>query len=310
VEEFVQTLDSRIQAISLAHGLLRKGSWDGMELSQFASAALAPFTSSGNISISGDSMRIVAEVAQSLALILHELATNAVKHGALSTASGAVALTWGRTSTGHTRITWRESGGPSVSAPSAHGFGLTVLQTAAADLGAVATCDFRKEGFFYALQGQLEVNPQRAVILPFVPSESNLEHYPAQPPRSGLRVLVVEDEALVALQLQKDLEDCGYQVVGPARSFKHGLLLANQENFDVALLDVSLGRETSIEIAEHLHSRNIPFALATGYSDLMMLPLHLREAPRLSKPYLPEDVRRCLDHLQSAARPENRAVRE
>ena len=76
------------------------------------------------------------------------------------------------------------------------------------------------------------------------------------------RMLVVEDEALVALQLQNDLEQAGHHIVGPARSLKHGLMLASQEEIDAALLDVSLGRETSAAIADQLLARNIPFAFA------------------------------------------------
>ena len=78
----------------------------------------------------------------------------------------------------------------------------------------------------------------------------------------------------------------GYRVVGPARSLKHGLLLAAQEGIDAALVDVSLGRETSAPIADQLLARNIPFAFATGYSGPAMLPEHLRADPGSASPML------------------------
>jgi CheY-like chemotaxis protein len=93
------------------------------------------------------------------------------------------------------------------------------------------------------------------------------------------------------------LEQCGYHVVGPARSLKHGLLLATQERFDAALVDISLGRDTSAAIADQLLARNIPFAFATGYSEAAMLPQHLQEVPKLSKPYGTKEIRDTLSRL-------------
>ena len=312
VEEFVEALDGRIQAISRAHSLLRRGAWGGADLSEFVDEALSPFLSSGNIKIAAEPVRIVAEVAQSMALILHELATNAMKHGALSNPTGRVTVGWTRMASGHLRFSWQESGVPPPTAPSSKGFGLTVLQTAASDLGAVATCDFSSEGFHYTLQGPFEARPPQAVTLPFDTMEANARraaNEDGEPPRA--RVLIVEDEVLVALQLQKDLEDSGYGVIGPARSLKHGQILASGDGFDIALLDVRLGKETSAAIAEHLLRRNIPFAFATGYSDFTMLPEHLRQAPKLNKPYLVDAVRKVVEDLLSRNGPVHaRAERE
>jgi two-component SAPR family response regulator len=110
-------------------------------------------------------------------------------------------------------------------------------------------------------------------------------------------VLVVEDEALVALQLQSDLERHGCHVVGPARSLKHGLLLAARERLDAAFVDISLGRDTSAAIADQLLARNIPFVFATGYSEAAMLPEHLRAIPKLSKPYRANEIHDALVRL-------------
>lgn len=299
VEEFVESLDGRIQAISRAHGLLRRRAWTGADLSELITEALSPFRSSNNIEISGAPVSIVAEFAQSMALVLHELATNAVKHGPLSSPTGRVIVSWARTSAGQLRFVWQEAGGKQkYTSPPARGFGLTVLQTAASDLGAVATCDFREDGFVYTLQGPFESVQPTAVLLPFAPPEQSATSAEiVSLEQVASRVLIVEDEALVALQLQNDLEENGYRVVGPARSLKHGLILASREQIDVALLDVSLGRETSAAIAEQLLSRNIPFAFATGYSDFSILPHHLQKAPKLTKPYIVRDICKVVDGL-------------
>lgn len=299
VRTFVESLEGRIQAISRAHSLLRRGAWVGANLGELVSDALSPYQSANNIQIHGEPANVVPELAQSLALILHELATNAVKHGALSRPAGNVRVSWSRAGTGQLRLQWQETGAPHTVPPATRGFGLTVLQTAASDLGASASYDFTDQGFVYTLQGPFEIpdpatdpslaqDAARAVSYPIVASEQ---------PMSPCRVLVVEDETLVALQLQGDLEDEGHEVVGPAMSLKQGLLLATEENIDAALVDVRLGRDTSAAIADKLLARNIPFAFATGYSDAAMLPVHLRQVPKLGKPYGIGDMRRVLGSL-------------
>lgn len=297
IDSFVESLDGRIQAISRAHGLLRRAAWGGVDLSRLVDEALSPFRSSGNIEVAGEPVRIVAALAQSMALILHELATNAVKHGALATPTGRVVISWTRVPQGQLRFVWQEGGGTHRSPPATKGFGLTVLQTAAADLGAVANCDFRERGFVYTLQGPFETMQSAAEVIPIAPAERSASPEPAACGGDKARILVVEDEALVALQLQNDLNEQGYHVVGPARSLRHGLILAAQEEIDVALLDVSLGRETSATIAEQLSSRGVPFAFTTGYSDFAVLPAHLRGAPKVTKPYVVQDIRKVLDGL-------------
>jgi PAS domain S-box-containing protein len=294
VAGFVEALDGRIQAISRAHGLLRRSAWTGASLGELASESLSPFRSSGNIEISATPVRIVPELAQSMALIFHELATNAVKHGALSTPQGRVKVCWTRPSPGQLRLVWQETGGPRPTSPTRNGFGLTVLQTAASDLGAVTNCHFDDEGFVYALQGPFEILAFEGVVVPFDRTQIARNDAREAP---GTRVLIVEDEGLIALQLQQDVERAGHQVVGPARSLRHGLMLATQEHIDAALLDVRLGQETSAAIAEQLLARSIPFAFTTGYADSVMLPDHLRNVPKLSKPYVGGEIVKMLNSL-------------
>jgi HAMP domain-containing protein/CheY-like chemotaxis protein len=111
------------------------------------------------------------------------------------------------------------------------------------------------------------------------------------------RILIVEDESLVALQLKADLEEAGHFVVGPARSLAQGMALAEHEDIDAALVDVSLGQDISVPIADRLLARSVPFAFATGYADSAILPEHLRGIPRLNKPYAAQEVYRIVDSL-------------
>jgi DNA-binding response OmpR family regulator len=108
------------------------------------------------------------------------------------------------------------------------------------------------------------------------------------------RILVVEDEPLVALQLQSTLEDEGYEVVGPAMTLAEGLRLAQSDKFDLALLDINLGTENSGPIALQLSDRRIPFVFSTGYTDSSTLPEQFRSIMRLQKPYSIEEIRRVI----------------
>jgi PAS domain S-box-containing protein len=299
VDAFVRALEGRIQAIATAHALLRRVAWQGANLFSLVTAAVAPFRSrsGSNIVVSGDPVYVVPELTQALALVIHELATNAVKHGALSTPDGAVAVSWSKVSQppGRLSFVWRERGGPAVVPPARQGFGLTVLTSAAQDLGAMATCDFEAGGLVYTLEGPFEV--AECVHTKELVGAAEPQDAAAGNGGKGCRILIVEDEGLVALQLQADLEDAGHSVVGPARSLQQGLHLAESEDIDAALVDVSLGRDSSAPIADRLLARSVPFAFATGYADSAMLPEHLRCIPRLSKPYAVEEVRRMVDGL-------------
>jgi CheY-like chemotaxis protein len=122
----------------------------------------------------------------------------------------------------------------------------------------------------------------------------------------GLRILVVEDELLTALDLARMIEECGGEVVGPVGRLEQAQELARREQIDAAILDVQLDGQTSLALAEELLSRDLPVLLTTGYeSD--MLPDRLSETARLNKPYSDGDfLRIARQHLvrrsRSAAR--------
>ena len=104
------------------------------------------------------------------------------------------------------------------------------------------------------------------------------------------RVLVVEDDALIALDIARQLTDAGLQVVGPAISVAKALRLIGGDGCDVAVLDVNLGsKETSEPIACELRARGTPFVVLSGYSSEQH-PSGLHGAPVLSKPAKPGEL--------------------
>nr|WP_109577775.1 sensor histidine kinase [Aminobacter sp. AP02] len=131
--EFLEAFSQRLRALGLAHGLLSEYEWRGIGIRDLAQTELSPFddTQAPRISIVGQDALLTPDQALGLALILHELASNALKYGSLSVLSGKVALTWtirGARSEKRLQIEWVESGGPKVTPPTRHGFGSILIR--------------------------------------------------------------------------------------------------------------------------------------------------------------------------------------
>jgi CheY-like chemotaxis protein len=116
-------------------------------------------------------------------------------------------------------------------------------------------------------------------------------------------ILVVEDEALIAMDLQALLEDAGYRVLGPANSSAAALALIDADEPDVALLDVNLGRSDAFGVASILTERKTQVIFLTGHTAHKLPPAH-RHLPLVSKPYLPQvllqAVERALEQREAA----------
>jgi PAS domain S-box-containing protein len=126
---YTAALTGRINALAHAHALLAESRWDGADLKQIVEDELAPYRrhDGSQVTTNGPAIRLNPAAAQTIAVAIHELATNAVKYGALSTTAGRVQLSWQMTSPGEVRISWNESGGPPVQTPARKGFGTTAI---------------------------------------------------------------------------------------------------------------------------------------------------------------------------------------
>ena len=110
----------------------------------------------------------------------------------------------------------------------------------------------------------------------------------------ALRVLLVEDEMLVCMDIEDMLEEFGYQVVGPAARVDQALEIIEQEPIDLAVLDINLGRETSYPIAERLSVHATPFMFTSGYAKVD--PLY-RDRLHIQKPFSDQQLARALEDL-------------
>jgi PAS domain S-box-containing protein len=147
-EGLKQAIEGRIRALANVHSLFVQTRWIGAELSAIARQELAPYFEEGETRarIKGPQVLLEPNLAQSVAVILHELATNAAKYGSLSLASGRIDLCWSQEPDGRIELRWTETGGPPVHTPTREGFGGRIIKKMAEQLKGAAQFKWRAKG--------------------------------------------------------------------------------------------------------------------------------------------------------------------
>ena len=153
LSEFKTRFSQRLQGIAATQDILVRQDWTGGDLRQLVSSQLEMFDlGEDRIVISGPDVTLSADAVQSIGLALHELATNAVKYGALSVPTGQVTVAWHRQEDGSLAIAWSEQGGPPVAIPSRTGFGSVVLdKMAASSVDGSVGLDYATSGLSWTL---------------------------------------------------------------------------------------------------------------------------------------------------------------
>jgi two-component system CheB/CheR fusion protein len=154
-EDFVERFDGRLLALAGAHNLLIKSDWQGADLSELARTQLEPYTSANpdRLRLQGEPVLLTADIATPFGLVLHELATNAAKHGALSREQGTVNVSWrisDRNNQSVLTVVWREKGGPPVTQPTPSGLGSKLIDHAIP--GAKISREFQTDGLVCAME--------------------------------------------------------------------------------------------------------------------------------------------------------------
>ncbi|WP_456798604.1 PAS domain S-box protein [Bradyrhizobium sp. USDA 4473] len=147
-EGLKEVISGRIQAMANVHSLFVETRWIGAEVSAIAKQELAPYLDEHGAQVRMDGLQTVLEptAAQAIAVVLHELATNAIKYGALSNKRGRIELDWSRADDGQLVLRWIELGGPRVKVPQRKGFGSRLIEGTINPLGGKVLFDWRAEG--------------------------------------------------------------------------------------------------------------------------------------------------------------------
>ncbi len=283
VEDYVAAIEGRIKALARAHTLLSDSRWHGADLATLVAEELAPYRAGDRIKFGGPDISLQPATAQGLALALHELATNAAKYGALSSPGGKIALGWQLQGDALT-LRWVESGGPTIAEPSSRSFGLKVIVASIEQqLGGKVVFDWNPAGLC------CEFSIPRSELT----KSRSLQELRGGKTGNGVvkdlsgvdkpRVLLVEDEALVAMMIQETLIDFGFQVVGPVSTASEALAAARNSHFEAAVLDINLGDGLVYTVAEILGKRGVPFVFVTGY-DADSVDPRFSGVPVLQKP--------------------------
>ena len=283
VNDYVLAIEGRIKALARAHTLLSDSRWNGADLATLVADELAPYRAGDKIQFKGPDISLQPATAQGLALALHELATNAAKHGALSSPGGKVKLDWELKPDALT-LNWIENGGPATAPPSTRNFGLKVITASIEQqLSGKTAFDWNPKGLRCVFSIPRSELTRLRSFQPVRNGNGKVEASLELLTRNGPRVLLVEDEALVAMMIQDTLTELGFQVLGPVSTASEALAAARERHIDAAVLDINLGDGLVYTVAEILAKRGVPFVFVTGY-DAESVDPRFSGIPVLQKP--------------------------
>jgi PAS domain S-box-containing protein len=304
-EDFAAGFAGRIQAMSQVHSLLSSTAWKGADLRDLiADRLLLGPVDEARLTAWGPSVHLEPQMAQHLALMLHELGTNSAKYGALSNSKGYVTVGW-TVDNGVLRLKWKERDGPPVAAPVRRGFGTTLIEQTTRGEGGDARMAIAAEGLDWEIELPLPLplarpaKPRAAELIASTTPPKTPRPVNDEPARlAGKRFLVVEDEPLVALDLVAGLKKGGAEVLGPVGTAQDALRLIEVTLLHGALLDANLRGHPVDDIAAALTRRRVPFIFVTGYGR-ESLPHAFSRVAMLSKPF---SVQQLLDAANQLVR--------
>jgi two-component sensor histidine kinase/CheY-like chemotaxis protein len=286
IKSYIAAVEGRIGALSRAHTLLAQSRWQGADLARLADEELAAYRTgdADKIIARGPDLSLEPRTAQTLALALHELSTNAAKYGALSELAGRVSLTW-ELKPDRLVLRWTETDGPPVQVPASPGFGIRVIGASVErQLEGDVEFDWQPQGLCCTMS--VPRSEQIGILAhDSVGRRTNGEDKSQLPLQlaTGNRVLLVEDEILVAMMMRDILSELGFSVVGPFSRVAEAMVAAVHEEFDAGIIDINLGGEFVYPVADVLVARKVPFVFITGYG-VESIDSRFANVPILKKP--------------------------
>jgi light-regulated signal transduction histidine kinase (bacteriophytochrome)/CheY-like chemotaxis protein len=283
---FVADLEGRLNSLSLAHDLASRH--EPLELRKLLEAELHPFeqTSIGRIELEGPAVWFTEHAARVMALVVHELTTNAAKHGALKSPDGTISVRWHRGGAGDCEFDWIERCATPVAPSTRTGFGsLVIRRQIPFELGGRSELSFTPHGLEVHLHLPASgiADPPPTTILrgnglaaPAIDRSSTV--------LDGRSVLVVEDSLMIALRFEQTLKHLGAAQVWIAGTLDEAMSLLSTERLDLVVLDVDLKGTPSFPLADVLLARGVPFFFETGYGLSVQLPVRFARVPVISKP--------------------------
>lgn len=282
IADYAQTLEGRLRALASAHDQSLDGK-DGGSLAGLLETEVNLYSDTpGRITLEGPPVHLDQRAFSVIAMVFHEMMTNAAKYGALSVPEGRLKIRWKLEASGDCEMFWNETNGPSVTWPSRTGFGSKLIKNSLEyDLRGKTRIEYHRDG----LQAQFSVpsvyvtQSYDGLITPDIQIEAvGKTHI------DGMKILVVEDQSLIALDMENTLRKLGAEHINLASNAPEALEMIEISKPNLAILDFNLGDNTSENIAELLLKLKIPFLFTTGYSDRTLIPEKLRDITIVRKP--------------------------
>ncbi len=309
-QQFVAAFNGRLQALSCAHNVLTEAHWVGAGLRQLILSQLQiTGVDAARITCESPDVFLPPQVALQMTLMVHELATNAVRHGSLTSPAGKIDISWvvKRDPKPILYLTWREQGGSPVTPPAARGFGTTLIERSGNLPHLKSALSFELDGVVCQITADLEFGAEGELGY-FNPGKHLQECSSAAKPAAGFvdrarlkerRVLVVEADPVVAMELEEILADAGFGTVGAVRTTGDAIkALTGRTVYDVALLDRGLCSDED-PIVDCLKTHNVPLVFLARDGQHSQLP-----ALTVSKPVDPTWLVRCVvSHLKTDGDP-------
>jgi PAS domain S-box-containing protein len=277
--------------------------WQGADLGALVEEEMAPYRGDGadKVEMIGPDVSLQPVSAQTLTLALHELATNAAKYGALSSLSGRVAVSWELKPT-TLELHWKEAGGPATQPPRQSGFGTRIIVASVeGQLGGKATFHWNESGLHCVLAVPRGDRIEQPTNRAHEGNGADKTHAAADRKFvvTGNNILVVEDEALVAMVESDALTELGYAVVGPFSRPSDALAAVRSGDIAAAVLDINLDGVLVYPVADELAARGIPFVFVTGYGT-ESIDERFAGIPVLQKPIERETLQRIFTDGRTA----------
>lgn len=288
LSSYVESLNGRIQAIARAHDQITKRNWGPGSLAALLEGEIVAYIPEREerFTLIGPAVYLQPLAFSTFSLVIHELVTNSAKYGSLSD-NGRVTVTLDRQPGVGLHMKWQELEGPIVKAPLRRGFGSVIIERIVPfDLQGTAEVRYALTGleadfFIPELHIAAEVRAPISVRLSDMKSEGPAE----ETPLAGCNVLLLEDNMIIALETEDLLRELGASAVFTASTALTAEQIFKAETLDFALLDINLGRGTSLAFAQLLRASGVPFIFASGYGEQVELGETHETWVMVSKPY-------------------------
>ncbi|MCU7553907.1 GAF domain-containing protein [Alteromonas sp. ASW11-19] len=301
VADFVEVLTGRLVALASAHDQLTASEWREVNFRHILETEIQAYIDlESHITLSGPEITIKPEAATPVVLVIHEMFTNAAKYGALAASrdKGQVTLRWSFDKDRGLCMDWQELGGPPVKPPTREGFGMTLIRSVIPhELGGELDITFDPHGVHASMQ-----IPARYVLVKAAPVTSEPgEEWRAKPdkvtPPLPEKALVVEDNLVIALDMQAKLKRLGIAEVAVAGNLNTARSLYNKHRHGLVIFDVHLGNETTLGLLQEIAGNQTPCLIVSGYGDELKLPASFEDIPVLSKPVAEPTLRKRIMSL-------------